>query len=85
MRSFGHIATLIVAIGVAIAAPLAVILGISAGEVGRKTIARSLFAQGGDLAREVAINGQSVLHGPTPSADGNRSSIFWVHPPAPTR
>ena len=36
MRSFGHIATLIVAVGVAIAAPLAVILGISAGEVARK-------------------------------------------------
>jgi maltooligosyltrehalose synthase len=32
----GHIATPVVAIGVAIAAPLAVILGISAGEVARK-------------------------------------------------
>jgi len=177
LRSFGHIATLIVAIGVAIAAPLAVILGISAGEVGRKrrqllgelgatqaalaedtahefgarmdaldrdtrilaslvsrtrqptrpdvetenriilaafdalvavvphyrtialydatgnasvtaidptedreTIARSLFAQGGDLAREVAINGQSVLHGPTPSGDGNRFFYFLGAP-----
>jgi signal transduction histidine kinase len=169
LRSFGHIATLIVAVGVAIAAPLAVILGISAGEVDRKrrqlldelgatqaalaedtahefgarmdaldrdtrilaslvsrtrqrgrpdvdtenqiilsafdalvavvpqyrtialydaaghpsvtaidptedreTIARSLFALGGDLAREIAGSGQSVLRGPTPSRDGNR-------------
>ncbi len=38
----------------------------------RETIARSLFAQGGDLAREVALSRQSVLRGPTPSADGNR-------------
>ena len=42
----------------------------------RETIARSLFALGSDLAREVARSGQSVLWGPTPSADGSR--FFYV-------
>jgi len=180
LRSFGHIATLIVAVGVAIAAPLAVILGISAAEVGRKRrqlldelgatqaalaedaahefgarmdaldhdtrilaslvsrtrqplrpdvetenriirsafealvavvphyrtialydaagtvsvtaidptedrerIARSLFALGGDLAREVVLGGRSVLRGPTPSADGTRFFYFLGAPAGP--
>jgi signal transduction histidine kinase len=45
--------------------------------------ARALFALGGDLAREVALSGQSVLRGPTPSGDGSRFFYLLVAPAGP--
>ena len=49
----------------------------------RERIARSLFALGGDLAREVVLGGRSVLRGPTPSADGTRFFYLLGAPAGP--